>query len=111
VYFRPEAKICPPDVSINRDGTVTFALCCSDELAWGEILETVSEEVGMGVSEYEGPKLHNRDEAGEVHDFGVGVAAVENTGEVEEFGALVDFGPESLLEGLFGVAKGSGFFD
>lgn len=65
----------------------------------------------MGVAEDERPELHDGDEAGEVEDLGVRVPAVENSGEVEELGSLVDFCPESLFEGFFGRSNEGGFFD
>ena len=57
----------------------------------------------MRVAEDERTELHDGDEATEVLDLGVGVAAVEHAGEVEELCALVYLCPETLLERLFGV--------
>ena len=71
----------------------------------------VHEHVRVRIPEDQRPELHDGDEAGEVEDLGVGVPAVDDPREVEELGALVDLGPEPLLERLFGVLEGGGFFD
>ena len=65
----------------------------------------------MGVAEDERPELHDGDEAGEVEDLSVRIAAVENSGEVEKLGSLVDFCPESLFESFFGHSDEGGLFD
>jgi hypothetical protein len=57
----------------------------------------------MAVSEDERSELHYTDETREVEDFGVGVAAVENTGEIEKLCALVYFCPKALFEGFLGI--------
>jgi hypothetical protein len=41
----------------------------------------------------------------------IGVSTVEDAGEIEQFGALVDLCPEPLFELLFGVALCGEFFD
>ena len=60
----------------------------------------------MLIAEDEGAELHDGDEAGEVEDLGVGVATVENAGEIEELRTLVDLCPKTLFECLFGRTKG-----
>ena len=65
----------------------------------------------MLITEDERTELHNADEAGEVENFSVGVSAVEDAGEVEKFGPLVDFCPEALLEGFLGVLECGSFLD
>lgn len=65
----------------------------------------------MGISEYQRAKLHHRDETRQVLDFSVWIASIEYTREIEEFCSLVNLGPESLLEGLFGRALDSCLFD
>lgn len=79
MHLRSKPKICTSDISINRNRTVAFSFRCADKFAGGEVLEAISEDVRMGVSEDKGSELHDRDEAGEIHDFGVGIAAIENT--------------------------------
>ena len=60
----------------------------------------------MGVAENQRAELHDGDEAGQIHDFGIGVPAIKHAGKVEEFGALVYFGPEAFFEGFFSVLEG-----
>lgn len=57
----------------------------------------------MVISEDQWTKLHDRNEAGEKIDFGIGVSTVDDAGEGEQFGALVNFGPKPVLETLLGV--------
>ncbi len=65
----------------------------------------------MRVTKHEGAELHDGDEAGQVQNFSVGVATIEDTGEVEELGTLVDLGPEALLQSLLSCTEGSRFLD
>lgn len=64
----------------------------------------------MSVSEDKRAEFHDRDETGEIHDFCVWIAAIENAGQVEEFCALIYFGPETVFEGFFGGLKCCCFF-
>ena len=111
VHLRSESQVGAAEVAVQRDGPVAFALGRTDLLAGCQVFETVGEEVGVGVAEDEGAELHNADEAREVEDLGVGVAAVHNAREVEELCALVDLGPEALLEGFLGCTEGSSLLD
>lgn len=111
MHLHARAQVGAADVAIDGDGAIALALGGAHELARCEVLETVGEQVRVGVAEDEGAELHDADEAGEVEDLGVGVAPVEHAGEVEELGALVDLGPEALLEGLFGVFECRGLLD
>ena len=65
----------------------------------------------MRVPVNKGTELHDRDEAGEVENFGVGVAAVEHARKVEELSTLVNFCPESLLQSFLGCAEGCSFLN
>ena len=65
----------------------------------------------MGVAENERAEFHDADESREVKDFSVGVAAVQNTREVEELRALVDFSPETLFERFLGILEYGRLFD
>ena len=65
----------------------------------------------MCVAEYEGAEFHHGDETAEILYLLVGVATIEDAGQVKELGTLIDFGPEALLESLFGGALGGDFFD
>lgn len=65
----------------------------------------------MRVAEDERAEFHDADESREVKDLSVGVAAVQDTREVEELRALVDFSPETLFERFLGILKYSGLFD
>lgn len=65
----------------------------------------------MGVAEDKRTKFHDADESREVKDFSVGVAAVQNTREVEELRALVDFSPETLFERFLGILEYGRLFD
>ena len=58
----------------------------------------------MRVPKHQWAELHHAHKAGQIQNFGVGVPPVEHAGEVEELCALVDFGPEALLEAFFGLA-------
>jgi hypothetical protein len=55
----------------------------------------------MSVSKDERTEFHDRDETGKIHDFRIWITAVENTGEVEEFCALIYFCPETCFESFF----------
>ncbi len=55
----------------------------------------------MGIPEDQGAEFHDRDEAGEIMDLLVWVPAIEDAGKVEEFGTLVNLGPETLFQALF----------
>jgi len=76
-----------------------------DGVAVGEVLEAVGEDVRVRGAPGEGPELLHGDEAGEVEDLALEVAPVAEPREVEELGALVDLGPEAVLEGLLGVLE------
>ena len=65
----------------------------------------------MLITEDKRAELHDGDEAGEVEDFGVGIASVEDTGEVEELSTLVNLGPKALFQRLLGSTEGSGLLD
>lgn len=65
----------------------------------------------MLVPEYQRSEFHDRDEPREIEDFLVGVSAIKYSREVEEFGTLVDFGPEALFEAFFGLALDGEFFN
>lgn len=56
----------------------------------------------MRVAKDQGSKLHHGDKSGEILDFSVWISAIENSREIEELCALIDFGPKPLLEGFFG---------
>lgn len=99
------------EVAVDGDGPVTLASGLPDLLSRSEVLEAVGEHVRMCVAEHEGAELHHGDEAGEVEDLGVGVPAVQDAREVEEFGPLIDLRPEAFLQGLFGVLQGGGLLD
>lgn len=59
VHLRAEPKVCAPDISINSDRTIAFSFRCADELAGREVLEAISEDVGMCVPEDKGSELHD----------------------------------------------------
>lgn len=65
----------------------------------------------MRVAEDEGSEFHDGNEAGKVDDLRIGIAAIDDPGEVEELCALVDFCPKTFLEGFFGGLEGGGLFD
>lgn len=65
----------------------------------------------MRIPENQRPKLHHRDEASEILDFGVRIAAVEDSRKIKELGALIDFSPEPFLEGLFGGSLDGNLLD
>lgn len=65
----------------------------------------------MLVPEHQRSEFHDGDEPREIEDFLVRVSAIEDSREVEKFGALVDFGPEPLFEAFFGLALDGEFFD
>lgn len=65
----------------------------------------------MGVAEHERTEFHDADESREVEDLSVWVAAVQDTGEVEELRALIDFGPETLFERFLGILEYGCLFD
>ena len=60
----------------------------------------------MLIAEDEGAELHDGNEAGEIEDLGVGVATVEDAGEIEELRTLVYLCPKALLECFFGRTEG-----
>lgn len=111
VYLGALTIIRATEVAVDGDGPVALAPGLSDLLSRSEILEAVREHVRMCVAEYEGAELHHGDEAGQVKNLSVGVAAVQDAREVEQFGPLVDLRPEALLQSLFGVLQGGGFLD
>jgi len=57
----------------------------------------------MAISEHERTELHHANKTREIEDFAVGIATVEDTGQIEELGALIDFRPKSLFERFLGV--------
>lgn len=65
----------------------------------------------MGITENERTEFHDGNETGEVEDFGIGVTTVDDSRKIEEFCALIDFRPETLLEGFFSGLEGSGLFN
>ena len=65
----------------------------------------------MGVAEDQGAELHNADEAGKVHDFGVGISPIKDSRQIEQLCALVDFCPKPLFESFFGRTESGGLFD
>jgi hypothetical protein len=79
VDFCARSKVCSSDIAIKGDGAITFSFRRSYQLSGSEVLETVDEDVWMGISENEGAEFHDGNEAGEVEDFCVGIAAVDNT--------------------------------
>ena len=64
----------------------------------------------MRVTEYKRAEFHYRDKTTEILDLLVGVTAIDNTGEIKELGTLIDFCPETLLEGLLGGTLCSDLF-
>ena len=64
----------------------------------------------MSIAKDERPELHNGNEAREIHDFGVGIATIDDPGEVEELRALVNFCPETFFKGVFSAAESGSFF-
>jgi hypothetical protein len=65
----------------------------------------------MRIPKYQRSKLHHRDEAGKILNFRVRIAAVEDSRKIKELGALIDFSPESFLEGLFGGSLDGNLLD
>lgn len=65
----------------------------------------------MGISPYEGTKLHDTDEAAEVHDLGVRVPAIQYPREIEKLCTGIYFCPEALFKSLFGSGERGCFFD
>ena len=65
----------------------------------------------MSIPENQRPKLHHGDEASEILDFGVRIAAVEDSRKIKKLGALIDFGPESFLESLLGGSLNRNLLD
>jgi len=63
------------------------------------------------ITENERAELHDTDEAGEVENLGVRIAAVEYAGKIEQFSTLINLRPETLLERFFSRAKGRSLFD
>ena len=111
VHRRAAPQVRAAQVAVYGDRPVALALGRAHFFSRGEVLDAVREHVRVGVAEYEGAELHDADEAGEVQDLRVGVSPVQDTREVEEFRSLVYFGPEPLLECLFGIFENGGFFD
>lgn len=64
----------------------------------------------MVVSEDKGSELHDADKPAQIVDFRIRVPPVKDSREVEEFGTVVDFRPESFLEKLLGLALSADFF-
>jgi len=79
--------------------------------SWRKVLEAVCEHVRMRIAEDEWAELHDADEAAQILDFGIGIAAVEHAREVEELCALINLRPEAFLERFFNVALGVCFLD
>lgn len=98
-------KVRTSQIAVQCDRAVHFGIF-ADRLAWRQVLDSVGNEVRMRVAEHEGPELHHADESGKKVDLGVGVSAVDDAGEGEELGALVDLRPESVLQTLLCVLEG-----
>jgi hypothetical protein len=65
----------------------------------------------MGVAKNKWSVFHHRDESCKVHDLLIRVAAVENSGEIEELRSLIYLSPESLFETLLRLALYGYLFD
>jgi hypothetical protein len=65
----------------------------------------------MLIPKHQRPKLHDADEPAKVHDLLIRVTAVQHAGKVEELGALVNLGPKSVLDSLFGISESGGLAD
>ena len=111
VDFGSQTVVGAAHVTIEGDRAVALALGGANLLTRGEVLETVGKHVGMLITEDKRAELHDGDEAGEVEDFGVGIASVEDTGEVEELSTLVNLGPKALFQRLLGSTEGSGLLN
>lgn len=109
--FGALSQIGSPDVAVDGDGSVAFAVALTNLFSGCEILESIDEHIGMGVAKYERPELHDADETREVHDLGVRISAVEDPGEVEHLRAGVNLCPEPLFQCLFGILEHGGFLD
>jgi hypothetical protein len=76
MHLGTHAQVRSTDVAVNSDRAVTLPLGRPDEFSRGEIFQSIDEDVWMGVSEDERTELHDADETGEVHDFGVGISSI-----------------------------------
>jgi hypothetical protein len=106
----PRWEVRPAKIPVERDGPVDLWVL-PDRFSGSEILQAVGEEVRVLIPEHERPELHDRDESREEVDLAIGVSTVEHTGEGEELGALVDLGPESVLEAFLGVFESRSLLD
>lgn len=62
----------------------------------------------MGVAPNERSRvLHDRQEAGQIVHFTVGVAAIDNSGKVEKLGTIVQLAPEAVLQAFLGSTQGA----
>lgn len=57
----------------------------------------------MLVPKDEGSEFHDANESRQEVDFGIGVPTVDDSRQGKQFGTLIDFRPESMLETLFGI--------
>ena len=65
----------------------------------------------MTIPEDERSELHDTNEAGEIQDFCIRIAAIQDTREVEEFGPLVDFRPKSFFQSFLRCTEGCSLLD
>ena len=111
MYPCAQTKMGTAYVPIHGDVTVAISARGTNELSRGKVFETINENVWMSISEDQRAEFHDADEATEVEGFGIGVATVEDTREVEQFCTLINLRPEPLFESLFGCTKNGGFLD
>jgi hypothetical protein len=71
-----------------------------------DISETVDNGVRVRVAPDKRTRvLHDGEETRQVVDFAIGVSSIHDTREIEEMRALVQLGPQSLLEPLLGILE------
>lgn len=109
--FGALAKVGTPKIPVQRDGTIALAFRSTDRFSRCKILDTVCEEIWVAVAKNERPELHHADEAGKVKDLCVGITPVEDTGEIEQFCALIYLSPEALFNIFLGRLQSRLFFD
>jgi hypothetical protein len=78
MYFGGFLQVGPTEVTIERDSSIACRLNANlfDRC---EILHTIGEEIGMGVPENEGAKLHDRDKTGEILDLRIWISSIQYT--------------------------------
>ncbi len=64
-----------------------------------DVLEAVAQHVAVSLAPQQRAELGHRNEARQVAHFGFGVAVIRDARQVEQLGALVDFGPAQEEEG------------